>query len=118
MKREDLLQEMKDSIGTQDPVVYFSKMVDAMSLLFNHIDRLENKIDRVKRQSALSIQWEPKVASDLLAKQVDVLRQDKDTYFAEITALKKAFAEDNVTQCYAAFCQFWEDTLGWHPFLD
>lgn len=106
MKREELLKEMKESVGTKDPIVFFEKMVGVFSALFDRIDQLEATLTKVKVQSALSIQWEPKVASDLLAKQVDVLRKDKDTYFNEINALKKAFAEDQVTQTYAEFCTF------------
>lgn len=111
MKREDLLKEMKECIGNKEPVVFFEKMVDVFNLLFDRLERLE-------RQSALSIQWDARVASNMLAKQVNVLRQDKDLYANEISALKKAFAEDIVTNNYADFCNFWYDTLGWHPFLD
>jgi hypothetical protein len=118
MKREDVLKEMKEACGTKDPIEFFSKMVDMFSLLFDRIDSLEKNLGRVKTQSALSIHWEPKVASDLLAKQVEVLRKDKDTYFNEITELKKAFAEDKVTQNYDEFVDFWINALGWHPFLD
>lgn len=116
MKREDLLKEMKESVGTKDPIVFFEKLVGVFGLLFDRIDQLEANLKKIKVQSALSIQWEPKVASDLLAKQVDILRKDKGTYFNEINALKKAFAEDQVTQTYAEFCTFWQDTLGYHPF--
>jgi len=118
MKREDVLKEMKESVGTKDPIEFFAKMVDVFNLLFDKIDNLEKSLKRVKTQSALAIQWEPKVASDMLAKQVQVLRQDKDTYATEIETLKKAFAEDVVTRNYEDFCNFWVDTLGWHPFLD
>lgn len=118
MKREDLLKEMKESVGNKEPVEFFTKMVDMFNILFDRLDYLEKDLHRVKTQSALSIQWEPKLASDLIAKQVETLRQNKETYFAEITVLKKAFQEDVVTQNYSDFCQFWITTLGWHPFLD
>jgi len=119
MKREDVLKEMKDSVGTKDPIEFFAKLTDVFTLLFDRIDHLEETLERVKRQSALAINWEPKVAADMLAKQVQVLRQqDKDMYTNEIIALRQAFAEDKVTQSYAEFTQFWMDTLGWHPFLD
>lgn len=118
MKRQDLLKDMKDSIGTKEPVEFFDKMVDVFNLLFDKIEGLEKNLHDVKVHTSLSIEWEPRVAADLLVKQIDVLRQDKDTYFAEITALKKAYAEDLVTQNYNVFSQFWLDTLGWHPFLD
>ena len=118
MKREDLLKEMRASIGTQSPVVFFEKLTDVIGLLFDRIDRLDAELRRVKTHAALAIEWEPRVAADMLAKQIDILRQDKDTYFVEITALKKAYADDLVTQNYNSFCTFWRDTLGWHPFLD
>lgn len=119
MKREDVLKEMKESVGTKDPVEYFAKMTDVLGLLFDRIDSLESSLTRIKTQSALAIKWDAGVASNMLAKQVEVLRaRDKEAYFMEISALKKAFAEDEVTQNYDLFCEFWETTLGWHPFLD
>lgn len=118
LKREDLLKEMQESIGTKDPVVFFGKMVDVFSLLFDRIDHLENDNRRLSTYTALAIQWEPKIASEMLAKQIEILRQDKGAYFNEITVFKKAYAENMVTQNYADFCKFWLDTLGWHPFLD
>lgn len=74
----------------------------------------------VKTFSALAIQWEPRVASDMLASQITRLRndKDKDMYVTELTELKKAFAEDSVTQSYELFCSFWVKVLGWHPFLE
>jgi hypothetical protein len=118
MKREELLAEMKGCIGTQEPVVFFEKMVDVFDMLFDRIDELDAEVHRVKLQSALAIQWEPKMASAMLAGQINFLRQDKDTYFNEITELKKAFVEDSITQNYNDFCEFWTRTLGWHPFLE
>lgn len=118
MKREDLLKEMKESIGTKDPIVFFGKMVDVFHLLFDRLDQLEADNQRLGSYAALAIQWEPKVASDMLAQQIEVLRLDRDTYFTELSVLKKAYAENTVTQNYADFCKFWLDTLGWHPFLD
>jgi homoserine dehydrogenase len=117
-QRTELLKEMKDSVGTKDPVEFFANMVDVFTLLFDRIDVLERDLSRVKRQSALAIKWDPKVASDMLSKQVTILRADKDTYATEISELKKAFAEDKVTLSYEAFCDFWRNVMGWHPFLD
>lgn len=120
MNRETLLKEMKESIGTKDPIEFFAKMVDVFTVLFDRIDQLEDNLQLVKTQSALAIQWEPKVASNMIADQVNKFRNslDREIYETEISALKKAFAEDLVTQNYADFCQFWQDTMGWHPFLD
>lgn len=118
MKREDLLKEMKAMVGNKDPIEFFSKMVDMFSLLFDRVDQLNSDLIAVRINSALAIQWEPKLASDMLAAQVDVLREDKETYFHELSSLKKAFAEDKVTQSYSDFCNFWQETLGFHPFLN
>jgi|SRR5579885_1314191 len=118
MNRKELLEEMRKSVGMQDPIVFFQKFTDVFTLLFDRIESLESELHRVKVQTALAIQWEPAVAADMLVKEIAVMRQDKDTYHAEITALKQAYAEDKVTQSYAEFVKFWQDTLGYHPFLD
>jgi hypothetical protein len=118
LKRDELLKDMKESIGTKDPIEFFAKLTDVFTLVFDRLDQLEKQNHRLQTYAALAIQWEPRVAADLLAKQIEILRQDKDTYFVELTALKRAYGEDRVTQNYHDFCQFWLDTLGWHPFLD
>lgn len=118
MKHEDLLKEMKEAVGIKEPVEFFSKMVDAFTLLFERFDKLDQDLIGCRINSALAIQWEPKLASSLLAGEIEILRQDKDIYFNEISLFKKAFTEDKVTQSYQEFCRFWEDTLGWHPFLN
>lgn len=118
MKREELLDDMRKLIGTQEPIQFFDKMVDAFSLLFDRIDDLEIDIKKANLKATLAIQWEPKMASTMLSTMIEELRQDKETYFQEISELKKAFVEDRVTQNYKDFCNFWEETLGWHPFLD
>jgi len=118
MKQRPLLSSMKESIGTKDPIVFFTHLVDAFGALFDQIDHLEEELRRVKVNSALAIKWEPKVASAMLAEQVEALRENKDNYFQELAALKVAFAENKITQSYDQFCQFWLETLGWHPFLD
>lgn len=118
MKHEDLILEMKKCVGTQETVVFFDKMADVLNLLCNQIDKLQINLNKVKINSALSIQWEPKLASSMLSNQINILREDKDTYFEEISELKKAFVEDLVTQNYNDFCKFWQDVLGYHPFLE
>lgn len=118
MNRADLLQEMRDSVGLQDPIVFFQKFVDVFNLLFDRIESLEDQLKQVKTQTALAIEWEPAVAANLLAKEITVLRQDKETYFDEISKLMQAYAEDQVTQNYSDFVRFWQETLGYHPFLD
>lgn len=119
MNRQALLDEMKSSVGTQAPVVYFEKLTEMFGMLFDHIDKMEGELRQVRTQSALAIQWEPKVAANMIAEQIDKLKEaDKDMYASEIAALKVAYAEDKVTQEYLSFCQFWQNTLGFHPFLD
>jgi len=119
MNREDLLREMRTSIGTQAPLVFFEKMTDLLGLLFDRIDELEETVSQLKTRSALSIQWEPKVASDMLAKEIEKLKTaDRDTYALEIATLRRAYAENIITQEYVDFCRFWQDNLGYHPFLD
>lgn len=118
MNRKVLLQEMKDSVGNQAPVVFFEKMCDAFNLLFDRIDELEEQVRESNLKAALAIQWEPKVAQTMITEQINLLRQDRDTYTEEISQLKKAFVENKVTQSYDEFCQFWQDVLGFHPFLD
>lgn len=119
MNRKDLLKEMKDGIGNKDPILFFEKMVDVFNLMFDKIEHLENQVHRAQIHAALAIEWEPKIASEMLAKQANLLRQaDKETFHVEISALKIAYAENKVTQNYIDFCNFWVDTLGWHPFLE
>lgn len=117
LRHKNLLSEMKNSIGKKDPIIYFDMMTDLFSLLFDKINDLEAEIAVLKTNTALSIKWEPKVASDLLSKQIEILRKDKDVYFDELSKLKQAYAEDKITQNYSDFCQFWVEVLGWHPFL-
>lgn len=118
MDREVLLKEMRSSIGTQAPVVFFEKMTDLLDMMFDHIEKLEDDNKRLKTLVPLAIQWEPKVAANMLAQQIDLLREaDKDMYANEIQSLKIAYAEDRVTQEYSDFCRFWQETLGYHPFL-
>lgn len=118
MDRKTLLKEMKDSVGTQNPVVFFDKLADAFSLLFDRIEELEEQVRESNLKAALAIEWEPKVAQAMITEQINLLRRDKDTYFDEISKLKQAFREDKVTQNYKVFCEFWQETLGFHPFLD
>jgi hypothetical protein len=121
----DLVEKMEKTIGTKEPIEYFSLLTQAVSMLLqqnnlqlDQIKSLRSELNRVKTQSALSIQWEPKVAANMMSNQIDILRNDKDTYFQELEAFKKAYTEDRVTQNYHDFVAFWTTTLGWHPFLE
>jgi hypothetical protein len=118
MDRKSLLKDMKDSVGTREPIVFFEKMIDVFGLLFDRIEKLESELVATRISAALAIQWEPKVARAMIANQISVLRADKDNFVEEISKLKAAFLEDKVTQNYNDFCLFWEETLGFHPFLN
>jgi len=118
MDRKTLLKDMKDSIGTREPIVFFEKMIDVFNLIFEQNERLEKELAATRMNATLAIQWEPKVARAMITDQIGVLRADKDNFVEEISKLKIAFFEDKVTQNYNDFCSFWEETLGFHPFLD
>lgn len=119
MKREDLLKEMRESVGTKDPIEFFAKLIDVFTLLFDRIDQLEEKVTKASTMAIAASHWDPRVASDLLSKQVKKLRDtDKVGFADEVLALRKAYADDVVTQNYEDFVAFWQATLGFHPFLD
>lgn len=120
MNHKDLLKEMSDSVGVQEPVHYFLQLTQVLGLLFDRLDQVEKEVQLVKTYTALAIEWDPKVASNMLAEQIKKMRSqvDRDVYLVEIAALQVAYATDIITQEYASFCQFWQDTLGYHPFLD
>ena len=126
MNRDDLLKSMKKSIGNEEPTKFFEKMVDLFGLLFDRMDDLENEIHEVRTHATLAIKWDPQVARNMISQTIDTLRHDgKDerdfglpnVFQNEITILKQAFFEDKVTKDYDTFCQFWIETLGYHPFL-
>jgi len=121
MNKENLLKEMKESIGTKDPIEFFAKLTDVFDLLFARLDQLEEKVSKMSTVAVAASHWDPRLASDMLAAEVKKLREtdpNKDVWDVEISALKKAYAEDKVTQSYEEFVAFWQETLGFHPFLD
>jgi hypothetical protein len=120
MSHKDLLKEMSDSVGVQEPVHYFGLLTKVLGLLFDRLDRVEKEVQLVKTYTALAIEWDPRVAANMLAEQIKKMKShvDRDIYLVEIAALQLAYADDVITQEYTSFCQFWQDTLGYHPFLD
>ena len=119
MKREEVLKEMRESIGTKDPIEFFAKLTDVFTLLFDRLDQLEAEVKKGSTIAVAAAHWDPRVASDMISAEVKKLRDnDRDSWDIEITALKKAYAEDKVTQNYEDFVKFWRETLGFHPFLD
>ena len=122
---QSIIHDMNDAVGTKEPIEYFKSLTSAVEVMFNlllvqdrQLQLLREELQKVKTQSALAIQWEPKVAAEMLSKQIDVFRKDKDTHFHELGVFKKAYTDDRVTQNYHDFVEFWSNTLGWHPFLD
>ena len=122
---KQLINEMKNAIGTKDPIEYFQSLTTAFEMLFDRLSCIEKqleqsnqKADELKTQFALAIHWDSAVALTMLSKQIDILRQNKEMYSVEITALKAAHLENKITQNYNDFCEFWKDTLGYHPFIN
>lgn len=125
MNREDLLKEMKDSVGTKDPIVFFQKMTDAFSLLFESLDSLEVQVKKAQLNSVLAIDWDVEAAQDLISKEVSYLRKNgKQTdgtniFTDEIAALQQeAMIREEMNEGYKSFCAWWKDLLGYHPFLE
>lgn len=124
MKKEDLLKEMKESIGTKEPVVFFSKMVDVFNLLFNRIDSLESQIEKTKVNSIMAISWDARIAAGMVDDEIAFLRSTgkqsdgTNMYSAEILELQHEYNSRSHCGSYAEFCKFWEDILGYHPFLE
>lgn len=112
-----ILKEMQEGILTKEPIVYFEKLLTVLSLLSNKIDLIHTEVVKNKQLMTLSIEWDSKIARDLLTNQINELRSNKDVYFKEISALKEAYIQDEVTKSYSDFCSFWQETLGWHPFI-
>ena len=120
----DLVDKMKQTIGTKEPIEYFDLLTQAVSMLLQQnilqLDQIKNlraELNRVKTQSALSIQWEPKIALSMIEDKIAELRNQKDIYEYEINSLKDAYKEGKIIKSYNDFCYFWENVLGYHPFL-
>lgn len=124
MNKDDLLEDMRSSIGTKDPLVFFSCLVDVFDHLFNQIDDLKKELKSVQLNSTLAIQWDSKVAKNLIDEEIMVLRkigkQDDGTNFwePEIKALQETYMQGKNIDDYVSFCAFWQDLLGYHPFLE
>lgn len=116
--RDQLLKDMESSVGTKDPLVYFRDMALLFKCLFEEHDALAQENEMLRTMVALAIKWEPAVARGMLDTRIALLRENKDVFHVEISAFKKARMEDSVTQNYENFCKFWEDTLGYHPFIE
>ncbi len=122
---EQVLQEMKESIGTKDPLIFFDKMVEVHSHLFEKISKIEKDLQKIKLNSILAIQWDKRIAMSIINEEVHFLRKTgkqedgSNIYENEIKRLQNAYMEDgDFLASYASFCNFWSDLLGHHPFLE
>lgn len=125
MNRLDLIKEMKDSVGTQNPEVYFQKMTELFNLLFDKMDELTNQMNRVQLNSTMAIYWDERLALKMIDAEIKHMRMyGKDPllggniYSDEIQVLQGVYKDSSVIKSYPDFCQFWQDILGYHPFLD
>lgn len=123
MNRDALLKEMRESIGTKDPVVFFEKMVDVFDALFEQINFLRTEVQDTKNFLTLAIEWDPKVANSMLVRTIADLRSKGDdgagvnVFHEEISSLKKMMMTGEMTTDYQTFCKKFVETLGYHPFL-
>lgn len=124
MNREDVLKQMKDSVGTKEPTAFFAQMVDALSLLFDRIDDLEKELKTVQINSTLAIHWDPRLAEKMISDEIQTLRRigkqldGPNMWENEIKELQSSYMTGNVVVSYPTFCTFWQDLLGYHPFLE
>jgi hypothetical protein len=123
MNKDDLLKEMRDSIGTKDPIIFFEKMVGAFDLLFEEILFIRSEVQDTKNFLALAIKWDPQVANSMLVRTIQDLRNkgndgtDINIFHEEISQLKKFMMLGTMTTDYDTFCKCFIETLGYHPFL-
>ena len=54
MNRQALLDEMKSSVGTQAPVVYFERLTDLLGMLFDRVESLEEELHQVRTAKCTS----------------------------------------------------------------
>lgn len=126
MNKEDLIKEMKESIGTKDPIIFFQKMTDAFTMLFDNMDDLKKEVKRAQLNAVLAIDWDMQIARKMLDEEITFLRQVANQNFGttnmfenEIKELKNVLMTGGgIIGNYKAFVAFWQDLLGYHPFLE
>lgn len=126
-ERSALIKTMNDSIDTKDPIEFFKNLTMLLNEVCNKLDKLAVEVKQCKVHAALSIDWDPKLATDLIGKKLASLRssEDKDLYAPQID-VKRAYQIDELKRAYKyssfndakSFVEFWTKTLGHHPFLD
>lgn len=123
MNRQDLIKEMRASIGTKDPVVFFEKMIDLFDALFEEMTFIRSEVQDTKNFMALAIKWDAKVANSMLVRTIMELRVKGDDgtniniFHEEISVLKKLMITGEMTVDYDTFVKKFTEILGYHPFL-
>lgn len=125
MNPKDVIKNMKESIGTKDPEVFFSHMTDMFVLLFDRLDSVQTELRRVQLNSTMAIQWDPRLALNMIDDEIHHMRttgkdplQGGNIYEDEIRILQTVYMNAPSLNNYSSFCKFWQDTLGYHPFLE
>lgn len=125
MNRQDILKTMRESVGTQSPEVYFSNLTDLLTLLFDRIDSMDEDLRRVQLNSTMAIHWDERLAMKMVDDEIQhmhVTGKDKllggNIYADEISQLKMIYMDRTPLANYSSFCQYWQDILGYHPFLE
>lgn len=124
MNRADVLKEMKESVGTKEPTVFFGKMVDVLTMLFDKVDSLEKSLQKTQVNTVMLMKWDQHVVANMIGEELNFLRTSgkqpdgTNMYQQEIDTLTNAYLYNKYTQDYAAFVTFWKDLLGYHPFLE
>ena len=123
MNRQDLIKEMRASLGTKDPVVFFEKMIDLCDALFEEMTFIRSEVQDTKNFMALAIKWDAKVANSMLVRTIMELRVKGDDgtniniFHEEISVLKKLMITGEMTVDYDTFVKKFTEILGYHPFL-
>jgi hypothetical protein len=113
-----LIKEMKDSIGTKQPIVFFQAMTSVLESIVERLDNIEGRLEVITTQSSLGINWDPEIASEMLTSEIAKMREHKDIFSKELSSFKEAYTKGEVVKDYETFVKFWSDILGWHPFID
>lgn len=118
MNKSALIKEMKDCISNKTPIEFFDKLTDVLNHLCDKIEKLEAEVAKSRLTSVLAIKWDSRFALAMIEDQISFYRNnDANFHKDKIDELKRAYKEDIVTQDYDAFCSFWQDVVGVHPFM-
>lgn len=124
MNRADLLKEMKESVGTKEPTVFFGKMVDVLNMLFDKVDSLEKSLQKTQINTVMLMKWDQQVVANMISDEMVFLRANgkqadgTNMYQRELDELSQAYMYGQHIGDYSSFVNFWKDLLGYHPFLE